>query len=181
LVISFVTVAHSFGQWGGSLRFCLRSEPKTFRPLEVDDEFSETVRYLTAGVLIRINRYTQQFEPNLALSWKISDKGAKITFRLRRDVHFSDGTPFSAADVAYTIKELSSPALHSPLADLFRGAGGDAKAEVLAPDSVAVRFPGPIAGIERLFDALAILSSASPINEKAVIGPFLLRTYKSGA
>ncbi len=179
-IISLLSAVDSLGQWGGSLRFCLRSEPKTFRPLEVDDEASETVRYLTAGVLIRVNRYAQQFEPNLALSWKVSDKGAKITFRLRRDVRFSDGTPFSAADVAYTIKEVSSPALHTPLADAFRGAGGDAKAEVLAPDSVAVRFPGPVAGIERLFDDLAILSSASPNKEKAVLGPFLLREYKSG-
>src|SRR5262249_6068915 len=179
-VISLGAAAHAFAQWGGTLRFCLRSEPKTFRPLEVDDEVSETVRYLTAGVLIRINRYTQQLEPNLAVSWKVSDKGAKITFRLRREARFSDGTPFSAADVAYTIKELSSPALHTPIADAFRGAGGDAKAEILAPDSVAVRFPAPVAGIERLFDELAILSSASPNKEKAVLGPFLLREYKPG-
>ena len=155
-------------QWGGSLRFCLRSEPKTFHPLEVDDEASETVRYLTGGVLIRINRYTQELEPSLAVSWKISDGGAKITFRLRRDVRFSDGSPFSAADVAYTIKAVNDPTLHSPLADAFRPSGGDVKSEVLAPDTIAVRFGAAVAGMERLFDDLVILSSASPNNEKAI-------------
>ena len=58
------------------------------------------VRYLTGGVLIRINRYTQEPVPSLAVSWQISDGGAKITFHLRHEVHFSNGSPFSAADVA---------------------------------------------------------------------------------
>ena len=40
-------------QTGGELRFCIRSEPKTFNPLLVEDDASETVRYLTGGVLLR--------------------------------------------------------------------------------------------------------------------------------
>ncbi|HKD91263.1 MAG TPA: hypothetical protein VKB56_05145, partial [Terriglobales bacterium] len=50
-------------QTGGELRFCLRSEPKTFNPVLVDDESSETIRYLTGGVLLRVNRLTQKPEP----------------------------------------------------------------------------------------------------------------------
>ena len=45
-------------QSGGELRFCLRSEPKTFNPLLVEDEASETIRYLTGGVLVRVSRAT---------------------------------------------------------------------------------------------------------------------------
>ncbi len=177
--VAILAASHAAAQWGGSLHFCLRAEPKTFRPLEVDDEASETVRYLTAGVLIRINRFTLEFEPNLALSWKVSDRGARIVFRLRRDVRFSDGSPLSAADVAYTIKELNNPALHSPLADEFRGSDGEVKTEVLAPDAIAVSFPTPMAGIERLFDELPILSSSAR-KEKAVLGPFIVGDYKPG-
>ncbi len=59
------TAAGLYAQWGGELRFCLRSEPKTFNPLMVEDEASETVRYLTDGVLIRVNRQTQELEPEL--------------------------------------------------------------------------------------------------------------------
>ena len=33
----------------GELRFCLRSEPKTFDPLKVEDDASVTVRYLTGA------------------------------------------------------------------------------------------------------------------------------------
>ena len=62
-------------QDGGELSFRLGAEPKTFNPLLVADEPSETIRYLTAGVLIRVNRKTQQPEPELATSWRVLDEG----------------------------------------------------------------------------------------------------------
>src|SRR5947207_15981212 len=97
----------------GRLRFCLRSEPKTFDPLKVEDDASVAIRYLTGGVLVRMNRQTQALEPELAQSWKVSKDGKEITFKLRSGISFSDGTPFSADDVAYTEKLLMDPALHS--------------------------------------------------------------------
>ena len=86
-------------QGGGELRFCLHTEPKTFDPLKVEDDASASIRYLTGGVLVRLNRQTQAVEPELAQSWKPSKDGRQITFKLRSGVSFSDGTPFSAEDV----------------------------------------------------------------------------------
>ena len=80
----------------GELRFCLHHEPKTFDPLKVEDDASVTIRYLTGGVLVRMNRQTQALEPELAQSWKVSKDGKQITFTLRSGISFSDGTPFSA-------------------------------------------------------------------------------------
>jgi ABC-type transport system substrate-binding protein len=54
------------------LRLCLKSDPKTFDPLKVEEESGEVIRYLTSGVLIRLNRTTQKPEPELATSWKIT-------------------------------------------------------------------------------------------------------------
>src|SRR5690349_5468914 len=84
------------------LHFCLRSDPKTFDPLLVQDEPSEAIRFLTGGVLIRLNRRTQELEPELAASWTVSENGRRIDFKLRQQVRFSDGSPFTAADVART-------------------------------------------------------------------------------
>jgi peptide/nickel transport system substrate-binding protein len=53
----------------------------------VDDESSEAVRYLTGGVLVRVNRLTQELEPELATSWQVSQHGRAIT--LREGVSFS--------------------------------------------------------------------------------------------
>ena len=114
-IVGFGLVLPGYAQPGSQLRFCLSSQPKTFNPLLVTDDASETVRYLTGGVLMRLNRKTQQLEPELATLWKISPNGKSISFVLRDNVRFSDGTPFSADDVDYTMQSLMDPALHSPL------------------------------------------------------------------
>ncbi len=185
LVYLFVSVAllvsAAVAQSGSELRFCLRNEPKTFNPLLVEDDASETVRYLTGGVLIRANRQTQQLEPELAVSWKLSKDGRQITFQLRKGIFFSDGTPFSASDVAYTVQQMMDPALHSPTGDAFRSGAGAVDAKVFSPDRIAVTFPAPVAGLAQLFDQVAILSAHSPNKEKAVLGPFMVADYKPGA
>ena len=165
----------------GELHFCLKSEPKTFNPILVQDDSSEVVRYLSGGVLVRVNRQTQQLEPELATSWKISDGGRTITFELREGLYFSDGTPFSADDVAYTMKQLMDPNLHSVTGDMFRSAQGSVVTKVLPHNSIAITFPAPVAGIDRQFDEVAIMSAKSPKKEMAVLGPFYVADYKPGS
>jgi peptide/nickel transport system substrate-binding protein len=172
-------VANSAAQ--GELRFCLRSEPKTFDPLKVEDEASMTVRYLTGGVLVRLNRQTQTLEPELAQSWKVSKDGRQITFKLRSGISFSDGTPFSAEDVAYTIQQLMDPSLHSPTGDAFRSGPGNVDTKIISPTQISITFPAPVAGLDRQFDQVAILSAHSPKKEMAVLGPFMVADYKPGA
>src|SRR5664279_1929359 len=163
------------------LRFYLRSDPKTFNPALVDDDASETVRYLTGGVLIRLNRQTQHTEPSLATSWTVTKDLRTITFQLRQGVHYSDGTPFTAQDVKYTMDALMDPAVHSPTGDAFRSGQGKVNTEVLASGRVRVRFPSAVAGLEKLFDQVAITSSTSPQREMAVLGPFYVAEYKPGS
>lgn len=56
--------------------------------------------------------------PNVAESWVESDDGTSVTFKLREDVTFHDGTPLTADDVVYSINtSLSS--------DLFSWIGTD--------------------------------------------------------
>jgi peptide/nickel transport system substrate-binding protein len=173
--------AETARQSGGELHFCLHGEPKTFNPLLVEEEASETIRYLTGGVLIRLNRQTQALEPGLAVSWKVSQEGRRIAFHLRSGLHFSDGTPFTTEDVAYTMKALMDPELHSPTGDSFRSGEGQVDIQIPASDSVVVTFPAPVAGLERLFDQVAILSAHSPKKEMAVLGPFYVAEYDPGS
>jgi len=180
--IGFVVVLLlSTGACLDELRFYLRSEPKTFNPAVVADDASETIRYLTGGVLLRLNRQTQRVEPELAQAWKISRDGRTITFQLRSGIYFSDGTPFSALDVKYTMEQLMDPALHSPTGDAFRSGSGRVDTLVYSPEKIAVTFPHPVAGVERLFDQVAIVSARSPKKEAAVLGPFYVGDYKPGA
>ena len=163
------------------LRFCLHSDPKTFNPLIVDDDASEAVRYLTGGVLVRLNRHSQQLEPELATSWRVSADGRSITFTLRKGVRFSDSTPFGVNDVTFTMKSLMDPALHSPIGDSFRSGQGDLSTSTSPDGKVTIRFPAAVAGLEKLFDQVAIISSYSTLRERAVLGPFMVSDYKAGS
>ena len=180
LIFFFVTTLAS-AQGGGQLRFCLRSDPKTFDPVLVDDDPSERVRYITGGFLLRLNRFTQQLEPELATSWKVSKDGRTISFRLREGLRFSDGTPFSADDVAFTMQRLMDLSLHSPTGDAFRSGDGKVQTQVLAPNKISVTFPAPIASLDQHFDQVAIMSAKSPKKEMAVLGPFYVSDYKAGS
>src|SRR5664279_5234568 len=160
LLLAAALVPCAIGQ--NELKFYLRSEPKTLNPPMVADDASETIRYLTGGVLLRLNRQTQRLEPELASAWLITHGGRTITFTLRPAVYYSDGTPFGAQDVKYTMEQLMDPALHSPTGDAFRSGDGKMVATVLSPQKIAITFPQPVAGLDRLFDQVAIVSSQSP-------------------
>jgi len=181
LMLIFVAWLSAASQTGGQLRFCLHSEPKTFNPILVEDDASETIRYLTGGVLIRLDRGTQQLKPELATEWKVSKDGRTIDFSLRKNVSFSDGTPFTATDVAFTMKQLMDPAVHSPTGDSFRSSAGEVVTSVVSANEIKIVFPAPVAGLDGLFDQVAIMSSTSPLKEKAVLGPFTLAEYKPGS
>lgn len=175
-----ILLTAAFAQ-GGELHFCLHNEPKTFDPFKVEEDASVSIRYLTAGVLIRLNRQTQELEPGLAQSWSISKDGRQITFHLRSGILFSDGTPFSAADVAYTMQQVMDPALHSATGDAFRSGTGNIETKIISPNEIAIKFPAQIAGLDRLFDQVAIVSEHSSKKEMAVLGPFMVADYKPGA
>ncbi len=181
LAILFLSAASLSAQFGGELTFGLGGEPKNLHPLQALEEPSEVVRYLTKASLIRINRVTQEVEPQLASSWTIADNGRRINFQLLEGVKFSDGTPFDARDVAYTFEQLKNPELASPIADSFRLDEGAVEVKVASPYQVSVLFPKTVAGVERLFDPLPILSSRSALGEKATLGPFQIAEYKPGS
>jgi peptide/nickel transport system substrate-binding protein len=178
--VAFLMVAAPLA-YSSELRFTLRGDPKTLNPLLVEDENSETIRYLTGGVLIRLNRYTQELEGELASKWSVLESGRRIDFELRPNVRFSDGTPFDCEDVRFTMHQLMDPALHSPAGDAFRSTPGAVETKCLSPYSASMRFPGPIAALASQFDDVAILSARSARKESAVLGPFVMADYKPGA
>ena len=171
---------------GGELRFCLHAEPKTFNPLLVSEEPDEIVSFLTSSTLLRMNRATQAFEPELAESWRITDGGRSIVFRLRGGARFSDGAALAPADVVFTLRRLLDPATHSPAGEPFHSDAGPATARDLGGGSVQVSFPAPIAGLERLFDQVPLVSARSLEKalrpaEMPVLGPYRIAEYRPGS
>ena len=161
------------------LRMGLRFAPRTFDPAKADDEASGVVRYLTGGVLVRLDRQSQTLTPELAVSWKLLQQGKGIRFKLRQGVKFSDGSPFGPEDVAFTMRRLLDPATESAIADQFRGAQGMPVIRTSA-DTIEITFSTVLVGLEKMFDEVAIVSSHSKSAEGPVLGPFVLEEYRPG-
>jgi peptide/nickel transport system substrate-binding protein len=85
------------------------SDPRTFNPILVTDAASgDVVGDLFEG-LVRINPLTTLPEPGLAESWELGDGGKVIVFHLRHGVKWFDGQPFTARDVAFTMRVIYDP------------------------------------------------------------------------
>lgn len=168
-------------QAGGELRFAIAGDPKTLHPLQITEENGEVVRYLTGGVLLRQNRKTQKLEPELAESWRILEGGKRIQFQLRKGVQFHDGTPFDAEDVRHTIAIAVDPKIGSGIGQTLRSTGDGVQVRIENPFKVEVSFPGILANIDQVFDGVTIVSSRSPLKERAAAGPFALAEYRAGA
>ena len=161
------------------LAWAIRYDPKTFDPAKVDDQSSELVRFLTGGVLLRINRVTQQVEPDLAESYTASPDGRVLTFHLRHGLRFSDGSELTSRDAAWSIGRVLAPATAAPTGEEFL-APKDVKVETLDALTVRVTLPKRVVAIARVFDEIAIEPADRPSEAHVTCGPFTLADYRRG-
>ncbi len=161
------------------LRISIAGDPKTFDPLQVIENHSETVRYLTAGVLVRVNRATDALEPELAEAWKLSDDSRSISFHLRSGLKFSDNSPLDANDVARTLNRALDPKEASPVGDAFSATAGNPSITVSSPLDVSIVYKDPKPGLDRLFDTLPV-TPKTMAKLPASAGPFYLTEYRPG-
>jgi microcin C transport system substrate-binding protein len=59
--------------------------------------------------LLAVNPLTADFDPGLAERWTISDDKKTFTFRINPKARWSDGTPVTAHDVAWTVQAILNP------------------------------------------------------------------------
>jgi peptide/nickel transport system substrate-binding protein len=142
---------------GGQLVASIRAEPRSFNRLLARDQTTDLIDTLTQSPLVRINRATFELEPWLAERWEASADGRSYTLALRRGVEWSDGAPFTSADVVFSARAAFDPAVESVLASSLLVAGQPV--HVAAPDAhtVVVTFAGPSGPGLRLLDQLSIL------------------------
>jgi len=198
---------YQIGKRGGTLTSAILSDPLTFNlAIATDATSSGVVGYLFEG-LTEVSWLTNEVEPGLAESWENSDDGLSWTFRLREDVRWHDGEPFTAQDVAFTFDRIiyndDIPASSRP-AFTFRylndeGAWEEAGMSVELIDDYTVRFvlPVPFAPFLRAMGTAIypkhILEQAvsdgvfaetwgieTPPEEIIGTGPFTIETYEPG-
>lgn len=123
-------------QRGGQLVASVRGVPRSFNRLLAVDQPSDMFAMLTQGSLVRLNRSTFELEPWLAERWESSPDGHTHTLHLRKNVTWSDGTPFTAADVLFTFDAIYDPKAESVVASNLMP--GDQPIKATAPDATTV-------------------------------------------
>ena len=142
---------------GGSLVASIRSEPAGYNRYIEPSAAADAFSLITNGKLVRVNRATDELEPALAESWTQSDDGLTFTLKLRDGVTFSDGTPFTSADVLFTARAVYDPAVRSPLAGALSVSKKPLAFEAPDARTVIVRLPEPFTPGLRLLDSMPIL------------------------
>ncbi len=78
--------------------------------------------------------------PELAESWDISPDGLTYTFKLRKDVKWHDGQPFTAADVKFTYETIMDPQTKSVRKSLYEKVrGAKARADGSSTDIEGIK------------------------------------------
>jgi peptide/nickel transport system substrate-binding protein len=87
------------------------SEPETLNPLTRTSGYAGDVLENIIEPLTLRDFTTFELKPVIAESWEVSDDHLTYTFRLRKDVKFSDGVPLTARDVKFTFDKIKDPAV----------------------------------------------------------------------
>jgi oligopeptide transport system substrate-binding protein len=132
-LIVFVMLATLFASCGGSTAAgpdrpvrILSGAPTTLDPAAQGDAGSAAI---TAQLFESLTAFDAdlQVRPALAESWRFADGGRQVTFHLRPNLTFSDGSPLRPSDVVRSWLRLIDPAHPSPLASIVLDiAGADA-------------------------------------------------------
>jgi len=114
-------------------------EPETFDPaLDYETAGGEVVQSVYDTLVWYNREKADEFVPNLATEWTVSDDGLTYTFNIRQGVKFHEGGDLTPEDVAYTFQRgLLQGGTASPqwlLAEPFFGVGMDDISLLVDPD-----------------------------------------------
>ena len=184
---------------GGRLVVTEVGDPKTFNYITANETSSEDIcRFLFAS-LLGFDTQLQQVEPGLAELWRVAPDKKTWTFKLRKNLRWSDGEPLTADDVVFTWNDIIyNPEIDNVMRDSFSIGGkkfiitkvDDLTVQVVTPEIYAPFLESFGAGVPILPKHILAktvadktFTSAYGINWKPAdivgSGPFRLKEYKT--
>ena len=109
VVVTIITLvgagaAETQPKYGDTFIVGMSSDPATLNGAISGSVNDKTVASNIFSMLFRLD-YKMNPVPDLAEEWMISDDGLVYTFKLRDGVKWHDGTPFTSADVKFSMDE----------------------------------------------------------------------------
>jgi peptide/nickel transport system substrate-binding protein len=140
LVVAAVAGCHRGPRTGaGEVVVLIEDPPQSLDPRFVGRAYDVKIGRLITGSLVSVDNPTLEPRPELA---ERIDRVDPVTYdvTLREGVRFSDGTPMTAEDVAYTLTSIADPALGSTLRSMTDRI---ARTEVRSPRTVRLVLKEP--------------------------------------
>lgn len=161
-------------------------EPSVLIPMIASDSASHDVTGLIFNGLVKYDT-DLTLMGDLAQSWDISDDGLIITFHLKKNVFWEDGTPFTAEDVYFGFKTIIDAKTPTAYAEDYKQVK---KVEVLNPYTFKVTYEKPFAPALGSWGNLTVLPkhllegkdiTNNALTRKPVgLGPFKFKQWVSG-
>ena len=158
-------------------------------PSLTSDQSSHEVGSMIYDGLVKLDK-DLNLAPAMAESWTYSRDCLELTFKLRRDVTWHDGRPFTADDVVFTYQAMINPKTPAPFKEGFLLVKD---VEALDPYTVRVRYDKPYARAvetwgtyilpKHLLESFAAAGTLreSPQNSRPVgTGPYRFQEWKPG-
>ncbi|WP_224039634.1 ABC transporter substrate-binding protein [Paraburkholderia unamae] len=171
---------------GGTLTWGVESEPTTFNPQLNGQAKAELILRASFESLLA-RRPDGSYVPWLATGYTVSADGKTLTFTLREDVKFSDGTPFDATAVVKNFTQVRDPSYCA--GSSYCGiAGRLASARALDAHTVQLTLDEPYVPFLSYAAALKLISPAAYASSQlksggpavSGTGPFILASYQKG-
>ena len=167
-------------QRGGTLNMALPGDPGTLDFLTSTlDVLRHSIRSTVLDVLVHVGP-DLKFVPGLATAWALSADAKTLTIHLRPGLKYHDGTPCTAADIAYTVSWLNNPKNGSPIAVLTANVETVQVVDALTANlHLSAPTPGLIANLTQvpIFNSQTVgTMNTHPIG----LGPFKFVSYTPG-
>jgi ABC-type transport system substrate-binding protein len=97
----------------GYIYYRLNTNPTTLDPALIVDVTGGLIAAKLFNGLVRIGEHLS-IQPDIAKDWSVSSDGLTYTFKLRKDIYFSNGREVNAHDFKYSFQRILDPKSKSP-------------------------------------------------------------------
>ncbi|MCB0371159.1 MAG: peptide ABC transporter substrate-binding protein, partial [Bdellovibrionales bacterium] len=92
---------------GGSIVLTMAEEPESLNPISSISGYANEIQSWICDSLLKRNSETYEWEPSIAEKWSLSEDNKSVTYTLRSDLFFHDGTAVTPEDVKFSIEVAS--------------------------------------------------------------------------
>jgi len=162
-----------------TLRVAIPDDISSLDPAKAFDTWSTAVVHAMTRRLVDYD-VDAKIVPDLAEKWEQSADGKTVTFHLRSDAKFADGTPIDAKHFKAAIERVQDPATASPGASFYTGI-----TKLEAPDAKTLVIH--LKAVDPTLLNLMGMTFAAPIQpgqdpaHPAASGPYMLDEYRPGS